>query len=80
MTTASPSLHETAIVSLTLPAALAIRTAMSRGSGRLTLHARFGYKHWPAMPVRRRRCWIGQAAYANDGPEVAIWGRSDRHI
>jgi hypothetical protein len=24
-------------------------TAMSRGSGRLTLHARFGYEHWPAM-------------------------------
>jgi len=24
--------------------------------------------------------WIGQAAYADDGPEVAIWGRSERHI
>jgi hypothetical protein len=24
--------------------------------------------------------WIGQAAYEDDGPEVAIWGRSDRHI
>jgi hypothetical protein len=23
--------------------------------------------------------WIAQAANANDGPEVAIWGRSDRH-
>jgi hypothetical protein len=21
--------------------------------------------------------WIGQAAYADDGPEVAIWGRSE---
>jgi hypothetical protein len=24
--------------------------------------------------------WIGRAAYADDGPEVGIWGRSDRHI
>jgi hypothetical protein len=36
-------------------------TAMSRGSGRLTLHARFGYEHWPAMLVRRRR-WLDRAS------------------
>jgi uncharacterized membrane protein YeaQ/YmgE (transglycosylase-associated protein family) len=24
--------------------------------------------------------WIGQAACADDGPEVAIWGRSNRHM
>jgi len=24
--------------------------------------------------------WIGPAAYADDGLEVVIWGRSDRHI
>jgi hypothetical protein len=34
---------------------------MSRGSGRLTLHARFGYEHWPAMLVRRRR-WLDRAS------------------
>src|SRR5271166_3537681 len=31
------------------------------GSGRLTLHARFGYKHWPAMLIRRRR-WLDRAS------------------
>ena len=31
------------------------------GSGRLTLHARFGYEHWPAMLVRRRR-WLDRAS------------------
>ena len=31
------------------------------GSGRLTLHARFGYKHWPAMPARRTR-WLDRAS------------------
>jgi len=36
-------------------------TAMSRGSGRLTLHARFGYEHWPAVLVRRRR-WLDRAS------------------
>jgi len=36
-------------------------TAMSRGCGRLTLHARFGYEHWPAMLVRRRR-WLDRAS------------------
>jgi hypothetical protein len=34
---------------------------MSRGSGRLTLHARFGYEYWPAMLVRRRR-WLDRAS------------------
>src|SRR5271165_2483793 len=36
-------------------------TAMSRGCGRLTLHARFGYEHWPAMLIRRRR-WLDRAS------------------
>jgi hypothetical protein len=34
-----------------------------------------------------QQCWtgedggrIGQAAYADDGPEVAIWGRSETHL
>ena len=36
-------------------------TAMSRGGGRLTLHARFGYEYWPAMLVRRRR-WLDRAS------------------
>src|SRR5271163_5324019 len=31
------------------------------GSERLTLHARFGYKRWPAMLVRRRR-WLDRAS------------------
>ena len=31
------------------------------GSGRLTLYARFGYKHWPAMLVRQRR-WLDRAS------------------
>ncbi len=61
MTTASPSLHETAIGSLALRRPRGSGTAMSRGSGRLTLHARFGYEHWPAMLVRRRR-WLDRAS------------------
>jgi hypothetical protein len=38
-----------------------IRDNHVAGSGRLTLHARFGYKHWPAMLVRRRR-WLDRAS------------------
>ena len=60
MTTASPSLHETAIA-YPPRRPRGSGTAISRGSGRLTLHARFGYKHWPAMLVRRRR-WLNRAS------------------
>src|SRR5271163_4893079 len=60
MTAASPSLHETAIA-YPRRRPRGSGAAMSRGSGRLTLHARFGYEHWPAMLVRRRR-WLDRAS------------------
>ena len=51
-----------------------------RGSGPVTLHARFGHEDGPSIPVQRRRWLDRQPAYADDGPEVALWGRSNRHI
>jgi hypothetical protein len=80
MTTASPASRRLRSYRLPSPPPSLSGTAMSRGSGRLTLHARFGYKPGQQCWSGEESGWIGQAAYADDGPEVAIWGRSDRHI
>jgi hypothetical protein len=61
MTTASPSLHGTAIVSFTLPALFGPVDELLGGTPdlvwqrALTFHARFGHEQWPAMLIRRRR-------------------------
>ena len=61
MTTASPSLQVTAIVSLTLPAVIGPVDELVGGTPdlvwqrALTVHARFGHEQWSAMLFRRSR-------------------------
>jgi hypothetical protein len=50
------------------------------GSGRLTLHVALVTNLDQQCWSGEDGGWIGRAAYADDGPEVGIWGRSDRHI